>query len=235
MPVAGEDTKTYTQEEVEALFAEREAGLKQNRDEALKEAKNAKAQLKSYEGVDPSEYKSLKEAAAEAEKKKALAEGNLEVWKNQVTEQHKKEREQDAKRVQKYESAISKRLRQDELRKALVGKADPTMMELLVEHGSKFVHVRETDDDFEQFVGDEKGNPLVADGQGTPMTIDQFVDQRLKSKFPTAFLGTGSTGGGAAKSSGSAGGTKSIASTNDPSFLANLTDIASGKTTVAAQ
>lgn len=232
-PVA--DPKTYTQEEVDAIVAERDA-IKANRDDALTEAKRAKAALKNYEGIDPAEYKKLKEASDEAARKAALAEGNLEAWKKQVTEQHQKERESDAKRIAKYENAIGRRLREDELRKALVGKADPSMMELLVEHGSKFIHVRETDDDFEHFVADAKGTPLVADGKGTPMDVPAFVEQKLKVQFPGAFLGSGSSGGGATKSNGGAGGgsPRVIASTNSPDFLANLTEIATGKTTVGS-
>lgn len=229
-----ESTETITKEQYDAMVAERDA-LKTNRDEVLTEAKKAKAALKNYDGVDPTEYRTLKEAAAEAEKKRALAEGNLEAWKKQVTDQHTKEREGDAKKLTKYESAISRRLKQDELRKALVGKADPTMMELLVEHGSKFIQVRETDDDFEHVVVDEKNNPLVGDSKGSPMSVEQFVEQKLKAKFPGAFLGTGSSGGGATKSTGSAGGsTGRIASTNSPDFLAQLAGVASGKTKVGS-
>jgi hypothetical protein len=232
-PVA--DPKSYTQEEVDAIIAERDA-IKANRDDALTEAKKAKAALKGYEGIDPAEYKKLKDAADEAARKAALAEGNLETWKKQVTDQHQKERESDAKRIAKYETAIARRLKEDELRKALVGKADPTMMELLVEHGSKFIHVRETDDDFEHFVADAKGNPLVADGKGTPMDVSTFVDQRLKAQFPAAFLGSGSSGGGATKSSGSAGGRAPavIANTNSPEFLQNLERIHKGEAKVGA-
>jgi hypothetical protein len=177
--------------------------------------------------------KTLKEAAAEAERKRALAEGNLEEWKKQVTDQHQKERESDAKRIAKYEGAIGRRLKQDELRKALVGKADPSMMELLVEHGSKFIHVRETDDDFEHFVADAKGNPLVADGKGTPMDVPTFVEQRLKVQFPGAFLGSGSTGGGATKPTGGAGGPSTI-SKSDLFKGDNLKKAARGEVTVAS-
>lgn len=209
--MAEDNDQQFTKEQYEALAAEREALFNKNK-ELLGETKKAKDLAKRFEGFDPDEYRTLKEAAAEAERKKALAEGNLEVWKKQVTDQHQKERESDQKRVSKYESALNRRFKQDELRKALVGKADPTMMDLLVEHGSKFIHVKETDDDFESFVGDEKGNPFVADGQGTAMTIDQFVDQRLKQKYPGAFLGSGSSGGGASKSTaGGGGGTQTIA------------------------
>lgn len=231
--MAGE---SFTQEQVDAMIAERLAaeveGLKKNQQEALKEAKAAKAKLAAFEGIDPAEYRTLKEAADDAERKRALAEGNLDAWKKQVTDAHQKEREADAKRLAKYESSLAKRLKQDELRKALVGKADPTMMELLVEHGSKYVHIRETDEDFEQFVADEKGNPLVGDGKGSPMTIDQFVDQNLKTKFPAAFLGTGSSGGGASRSNGGAGGVRTVARDDSRAFIANLEDIAKGKVDV---
>lgn len=226
------DPKTYSQDEVDAIVAERDA-IKANRDEALTEAKKAKAALKGYDGINPDEYKRLKEAADEAARKAALAEGNLEVWKKQVTDQHQKERDADAKRIAKMDTAISRRLRHDELRKALVGKADPAMMELLVEHGSKYIHVRETDDDFEGYVADQKGNPLVADGKGTPMDVATFVEQRLKTQFPGAFLGTGSSGGGAPKSTGGAsGGEKTISANDTKAWNANLADIASGKVKV---
>jgi hypothetical protein len=237
MPVAGEENAGNEGQapDIEAIVAERTAALKQNTDQAIRELRQARAKLKDYEGVDPEEHRALKSAADEAARKQALAEGNLEVWKKQVTDQHQKEKSGLESRLAKFESFTSRTLRNDELRKALVGKADPSMMELLVEHGSKFIHVRETDEGFEKYVGDEKGNAMVADAQGSPMTTEVFVDQVLKSKFPGAFLGSGSSGGGAPRSNAGGGGVTTIASTNDPSFLANLDSVAAGKTQVAGQ
>jgi hypothetical protein len=237
MPVAGEENAGNEGQapDIEAIVAERTAALKQNTDQAIRELRQARAKLKDYEGVDPEEHRALKSAADEAARKQALAEGNLEVWKKQVTDQHQKEKSGLESRLAKFESFTSRTLRNDELRKALVGKADPSMMELLVEHGSKFIHVRETDEGFEKYVGDEKGNAMVADAQGSPMTTEVFVDQVLKSKFPGAFLGSGSSGGGATRSNAGGGGVTTIASTNDPSFLANLDSVAAGKTQVAGQ
>jgi hypothetical protein len=237
MPVAGEENAGNEGQapDIEAIVAERTAALKQNTDQAIRELRQARAKLKDYEGVDPEEHRALKSAADEAARTQALAEGNLEVWKKQVTDQHQKEKSGLESRLAKFESFTSRTLRNDELRKALVGKADPSMMELLVEHGSKFIHVRETDEGFEKYVGDEKGNAMVADAQGSPMTTEVFVDQVLKSKFPGAFLGSGSSGGGATRSNAGGGGVTTIASTNDPSFLANLDSVAAGKTQVAGQ
>jgi hypothetical protein len=224
------DPKTYTEDEYNAMIAERDA-LKANRDQALTEAKAAKKKLADYDGVDAAEYKALKEANAEAERKKALAEGNLETWKKQVTDQHQKERETDAKRIAKLTAALDKR-KVAKLTEALA-KADavPEMMDLLVLKGSAAVRLRETDDDWEEYVGDEKGNPLVADGQGSPMSIQQFVEKSLKAQYPGAFKGSGSSGGGATKSTASGGG--SLVSSDGRAFLDNLKDLASGAKTMS--
>ena len=65
--------KVFTQEEVDAMVAEANKSLEANRNTILEEAKRAKEALASFEGVDPKEYKRLKDAAAEAERQKAEA------------------------------------------------------------------------------------------------------------------------------------------------------------------
>ena len=236
--MAGE-SETYTKEQVDAMIAERLAseveGLKKNRDEIAKEAKAAKARLTAYDGIDPEEFKRLKAAAEEAEHKKAAAEGDFSKLKEQMVQRHQQELGTRDKRVAKLESALNRRLTTDELRKALTGKVLPEYAELIVEHGARFLKVQETDDDFDVVITDGKGNALVADGKGSPMTLEQFVDQNLKSKFPGAFAGTGSSGGGATRSTGGAsGGSKTIASTNSPEFIASLKGISDGSVTVGS-
>ena len=229
--MAGDEIKTYTQEEVEALWAEREKGLRANRDEALKEAKKAKETLRNYEGVDPEEYQRLKNAAEDAERRKAEAQGDFKKLESQLLDRHKQEMDQAQSRAKKLQGALEKRLVQAELTKAIAAKRGNA--DLLLPHAERFVRVRETDDDFVAYVADEQGNQLVADGQGTPMTFDQLVEQTLMTKFPAAFEGTGSNGGGASRSSGgAAGGSKSIAADDSSAFLANLEAIATGKVEV---
>ena len=227
---------TFTKEEVDALIAERLAseteGLKKNRDELAKEAKTAKARLASYEGVDPDEFKRLKHAAEEAEQKKAAAEGDFTKLRDQMVAKHNDELSVKEKRIAKYEAALNRRLTTDELRKALTGKVLPEYAELLVEHGSKFLKVQETDDDFEYLITDGKGNALVADGKGSPMNIDQFVEQTLKAKYPGAFVGTGSSGGGAPRSTGGASGVRTVARDDMKGFVDNVEAIAKGKVEV---
>ncbi len=239
MPVAGEN-ETYTKEQVDAMIAERVAtevdGLKRNRDELAKEAKAAKAKAAAYEGFDPDEYKRLKTSAEEAEQKRLTAEGDFTKLREQLVNKHNTELGAKDKRISKFESALNRRLTTDELRKALTGKALPEYQDLLVEHGAKYLQLRETDDDFDYVITDGKGNPVIANGQGAPMTMDLFVEQTLKSKYPSAFQGTGSSGGGATKSTGGASGSATppgtIARGDQRAFMANLDAIAKGKVEV---
>ena len=100
----------------------------------------------------------------------------------------------------------------------------------MLPHAEKWVKVRETDDDFEAYVVDEVGTPLMADGQGTPMTFDTLVQEKLIPIYPRAFEGTGSSGGGAARSvSGATGRGRTIAAADGDSFMANLEAIAKGE------
>lgn len=230
--MAGEPTdKTYTQAEVDALLQQEVAGLKANRDELAKEAKRAKEALKNYEGVDPEEHRKLKEAAAEAERRKATAEGDFKSLEKQLVERHTAELAGRDGKIGKLQAALERRLVEAQLTKAIAEKKG--VPDLLLPYARQFVRVKETEDDFEAYIADEKGNPLYADGRMTPMDFGAFVEQHLMAKFPRAFDGTGSSGGGASRSNAGGGGVGVIADTNSPDFLRNLADIASGKAQVA--
>lgn len=221
----------YTQEEYDAMVAERDA-VKHNRDEVLKEAKKAKDALKNYDGVDPAEFKTLKQAAEEAERKKAAAEGDFNTLKKQLVDAHTKELEARDAKAAKLTRALERR-KVSKLTEALAkAEALPDMMDLLVLKGSASVRLRETDEDFEEFVADDKGNALVADGKGTPMDLDTFVIQKLKTQYPGAFKGTGSSGGGATKSTASGGGVRTIKASDGDAFVKYAKEIASGEVEV---
>ena len=230
-----EATETYTQEQVDALISERlaaeTAGLKTSQRALLAEAKAAKDALRAYDGVDADQFKTLKAAADEAERKKAAAEGNFASLEKQLIEKHGQELTKAEARAAKLQSALEQRLVQAELT-AVIAKhrGDP---DLLMAIAAQNVRTRETETGFEAYVADAQGNPRIADGKGTPMSFDDLVTQVLIPKFARAFDGTGSTGGGAAKSSGSAGGTRVIPAGDNDAFIANLADVATGKSVVA--
>ncbi len=227
--------KTFTQEEVDALVSETTAGLKSQQTTLLDEAKKAKTALAAFDGFDLEEFTRLKEAEEVAKRQKALGEGDWKTLEHNQNEAHGKVveahgvqlAERDA-HIDKLVGALQKHLVDAELTKAIsAAKGDAA---LLLPHARAFVQTRETDEGFEVFVTDEKGTPLVSDGQGTPMTMAQLVEGKLVDEYPRAFEGTGSSGGGASKSS--AGGQRiagTIAADDGGSFMDNLDGIAEGK------
>ena len=224
---------TYSQEQLTAAIEEKIAGLKANRDEVLKEAKAAKERLKAFEGVDPDEHKRLKLEAEALVVKKATAEGDFKALEKQLIDRHAAEVAGRDTKIAKMQKAIEQRLVQAELRKAIGEKGGlADMADLLLEYGARNVRVKETDDGFEAYVVDGAGNPMIADGKGTPMDIAGFVESTLMQKYPRAFAGTGSSGSGAAKSNAGGGGAKVIAAGDNNAFLANLKGIADGSVRV---
>lgn len=222
----------FTQEEVDAMIQEQTSKLKAHADELLTEAKRAKAALRDYDGVDPKKFRELKEAAEAAERAKAAADGDFKALERQMIERHTSELSGRDKQIQKMTRVLERSKVDSELIRAIAAKkGDP---DLLLPYARQFGRMRETDDDFEGYVSDERGNPLVADGKGTPMNFESFVEQHLMVKFPRAFEGTGSSGGGAPKShaGGGGGGPKSITVGDNDAFIGSLHDIAGGKVDV---
>ena len=230
-------TTTFTQEQLDEAVKDALAQAKAGNDEAFgnlwKEAKQAKAKLAAYDGVDAEEYKKLKAAAEKAERERAEAEGDFKSIEAQLKERHAQELAAKDKVLAKYRSAVDKRVKQAELIKAIVAAGgDPA---LLLPHAEKFVDVRETDNDFEAFIIDEQGQPLVADGQGTPMTLEMVIQEKLVPQFPRAFGGTGSSGGGASRSDAGGGGAgpRKVSASDPDAWFANLDGIVSGKVGVS--
>lgn len=222
--------KTYTEEEMQAAISEKTKIVAKNQ-ELLDEAKSAKKRLAEYDGLDPAEAKQLKQKALDAEASAAAARGDVSVREKQLIEKHTEETRKATEKIAKRDRAIAKRTAEAELRAALAAAdADPEYQDLLLLEGERFVKAVEHDDDFIAIVTDAKGNARVADGQGTPFSIAQFVEQDLKAKYPGAFKGTGSSGGGASRAAGGASGVtpKTIAA-GSPDFLKHLDKIAKGE------
>ena len=224
-----------TQADVDKAVKEALVAAKKDGDTAYnalwQEAKTAKEAAKSFDGIDVDEYKKLKAASAKAEREKAEAEGDFQSLEEQLVARHKTELEAKDVVTEKYRVAMNKRLVEAELTRAITSaKGDAT---LLLPHAERFVRVRETEDDFEAFVVDEKGQPMFADGQATPATFETLVTEKLMAQFPMAFEGTGSSGGGATRSAGGAGGhARTIQFGDKAAMMANIEDVASGKTVV---
>jgi hypothetical protein len=217
-----DETKTFTQDEVDAAIAERVAaevaGLKKNRDEALRELKALRADLGD---VDPKEARDLKTRFAELEQKaKADSAG--------VTSEALKKLRAEAR--SEFEKEFGPRLEElgtlrSENRSL---KLDTVVKNLMAKAG---VRAERIDPLFrlsgERFDLTEDGKPMVKDAS---KEVDRFIIEDLSKEFPEFFNGSGSSGGGAAKSTAGSGGV--IASGDQAAFLSNLQGIASGKVQV---
>lgn len=227
--MAGE---TYTQEQVDAMIAERLAtevdGLKKSQAQLLKEKKEAQARAALFEGLDPEETKALKTKFEELERTaKAQAAG---ITSEQLT---KLRQEAATEYEKKYGPVLSER---DQLKQEIRGlKLDAVVKGLMAKAGARAERIdalfRLSSDRFDLT---DDGKPMVKDAT---KEVDKFITEDLLKEYPEFFQGTGSSGGGASKSNGGAGGvvTRIAAPTNGvfgPEFLQNLKGISEGKTVV---
>lgn len=227
---------TFTQEQVDALIAERLAaeteGLKKNQAELLREAKAAKARLAAYDGIDPEEHRRLKAAAEDAERKRLAGEGDYKALERQLIERHAKELEARDARNTALTRALERELIDAAAAKA-IAEAKGSVKGLLP-HVKPHIRVAEVDGEFVAQVVDSKGNQRIGDAKGTLMTIPQLVEEfKGDSDLARLFEGSGSSGGGAPKSTGGAGGgARSIVAGDARAWNANLADIAKGNVEV---
>ena len=226
-----EGEATYTQADIDAAIEKATSGLKANRDEVLKELKSLKSKVGQFEGFDPEEYKALKAAQAKAEEDKAKGEGNWKALEAQLHDKYAKEINKYKDRESRLQSALEKEL-VDAAASRAIAEAKGSVKGLLP-HVRPHIRVVEEDGKFVAKVVDQDGNPRIGDDRN-PLSINGLIAE-FKSDPDLARLyeGSGSSGGGAAASRGSATGASTIARGDNDGFLANLDGIASGKVTVA--
>jgi len=234
--VAGEP-KNYTQEELDAILAEKVGeldGLKRNQAEAIKEAKAAKAKLAGYEGIDPEEFKRLKQAADDAEKKRLAGEGDFKALEAQLVKKMADQEAAHTVTTQRYRGAIEQHLIDAEAVRELAQHSDSPGL-LLPHVKSQMKVMEESDGKFVARVVDASGNVRIGKGAGAaPMTLPELMEEMKADKtFAPAFRGSGSSGGGATRSTGGAsGGVATIAAGDKKGFIDNVEAIAKGKVNV---
>jgi hypothetical protein len=227
-----DETRTYTQEEVDALIAEREGGLKSNRDQVLTEKKALEKQLEKYKNVDPDKYAQLVAQAEQAERDRASKEGDFKALEKQLIDKHTTEIEKRESRITQLTRALEQRLIDAEAA-GVIAELKGSVKGLLP-HVKPHIRVVEVDGEFVAQVVDGKGNPRIGDAKGNPMSIKQLVEEmKSDNELARLFEGTGSSGGGASRSSAAGGGgVTRIAAGDNNAFITNLEGIASGKVEV---
>ena len=225
---SGGGETTFKQADIDAAVTEALAGAKSKDDVAFqnlwKEGKEAKAALKAFEGLDPKEAKSALAKLKELET--AAKAGELDVGKDQL-------------------EAIRKDVISDLEGEYLPLKADNETLkgglrELQLDNQVKIIMAKQgvraerIDTLFrlaaDKFDLDDDGEPMLAGHPGKD--VPKYITEVLGEEYPEFWPSSGSSGGGASKSTGGAGGQRSIALSDKDAISANLEDIASGKVTV---
>ncbi len=187
---------------------------------------------RSTEGVDPKKYQELTQAAEEAERKRLASEGDFKSLEKQLVEKYEGEIGKEREVGKKYLTAMERYMIDAAAATELAKHSDSP--KLLLPHIKSRMKVIEQDGEFHARIVDDSGNVRIGKGQGSaPMTLSELVEEMKQDKeFAPAFRGTGSSGGGASRSSGSAGGSKVVPAGDNAAFIANLAEIATGKVAV---
>jgi hypothetical protein len=223
------DPQTFTQEQVDAMVQEKLAAAKAEGDKAFSslwdEAKAAKQKLKDYEGVDPNEYRSLKDKLTQLEQqakaeKAGITSQELDRLRGEVRADLEAQYQPHITKAQQL-AAENRALKLDSVVKAQMAQAGVRSERIDALY-------RLTADEFDLT---DDGKPMVKSRMGTP--VEKFVGEELVKQYPEFFAGSGSSGGGAPRSSGGAGTRAPTRISNDPaSLLANIDRLAKGEVTV---
>jgi hypothetical protein len=172
------------------------SGLKTKNAELIGTNKKLAERAKLLGDRTPEDVQADLEFAAKAREDKAKAEGNFTALQTQMAEKHAKELDGVKKRTVKIEGKLYDVLAKREVEAAITAAGGNA--KVMLPHILPFIKVTEHDDDFTAQVVDAKGNPRIVDGQATPMTIAQLVEQfKADEVFGDNFKASDVKGGGA--------------------------------------
>lgn len=223
-----------------ALTKERDA--REALDKALKAFKDDAGNPVKAEDVK-SAYARLSQVVSDKER----LETDIERVKTQMATAHQAEITKEKNKTAAVLKALEKRVVENECLKAIdaaKGKA-----KVLLPHVRQFVRMVEKGGDYVAEVIDDKGTARVADGNGSPFTIDALVSE-LKNDpdYAPNFEASGASGGGAGggsgagagggsdrRGAGAGGSVRKVSSHDQDAMNASIEDIATGKAVVVAQ
>lgn len=187
-------------------ISEIQAALKK----ANKEAADRRNALKNYEGVDPEEFRRLKQEAEERAAKDAEAKGEWDKLKEQIVSKHQAELVSKEQRIQALQGALESHLIDARATAAIV--AAKGVPQLLLPHVKSRLRVVEAEGKFDVQVLDASGGQLIADAKGTPAGIADLVESfKADPIYGRAFEASGASGGGTQPGGGGSAPKKSMA------------------------
>jgi NADH dehydrogenase/NADH:ubiquinone oxidoreductase subunit G len=195
----------------------------------------AEADLKKWTKLGDAE----KAAAAlakvqEYDEKELERKGEFEKIRTQMAEKHEGELKTVRDQLSGKDKAIEKLL-VDSVATAAISK-HKGKVKVLLPHVKAHVKVEWEAGEPVAKVVDDQGDPIVGDGKGTYMNIEQYVESLKKdADFGANFEATAASGGGAAnsgKGTPAAAGAKTVSITDQSAMNDNIEAIAKGTVTV---
>ena len=222
--VGGADT-TYTQDQLDAKIAEANKALEAKRAELLDEVKTLK---RRYDGIDPDEYRQVTQRLSELEQQQQADQAGLS------SEELAKLRQDVAADIRKqFESNRDAGLEAFSWARELADENRALKLDAVVkaEMAKGGARAERIDALFkltqERFQLTSDGKPVLRDHPATELS--KYVADELRTEYPEFYNGSGSSGGGASKSTASGGGySQKIAADDQKGFIDNLEAIADG-------
>ena len=228
-------TSLYVQREdgkfqLDADGVEDVTGLKSALERVKRDLRDAKGRLPA--DFDPEKYQELLALQEEFSKGK-LTEKQREEFENlkgQLAKQHEKEVTKLQTQLRDLQGALQHELVTSRATQAIAGKRGS--VKLLLPHLERQSNVQEVNGKYTPVIVDPDGNVRYGKGD-VPMTYEELLDEMLEDDaFKGAFEGTGSSGGGATRSTAGGGSKRVVAAGDNSAFISNLEAIAKGEVKV---
>ena len=185
-------------------------GLKSALEKERQAARNASAQVKSWQalGKTPEEIQALIASQEQAERDKLTKNGEWDKLRDQMLTQHRVELSKKDEAISSARQALDKHLVDATAVSAIAAAKGSSV--LLLPHIRQSVRVVEENGEFAVRVVDRLGNPRV-NGKGEFLSIDDLVSEmRQSDEYGRAFDATGTTGSGSQNGGPGTSGTKTI-------------------------
>ncbi len=187
----GDPPKTFTQAEVDAMVG----GLKTKNAELLGLNKTLKTRADVIGERTPEEVAADLEFATKAREDAQRKAGEFDTLKLDMAKRHAGEIEKVKSETTRLQGKLFDILGKREAEKSIEAKGGSKP--LLLPHIEKQIRVVEEDGEYVARVVDSKGNVRIGDGKGTPMSIEQLVEEfRANADYGPAFKPTDSSGSG---------------------------------------
>lgn len=176
------------------------SGLKRNADSILSEKKKLADQLKQFDGVDPEEYRTLKQKMQEIEQKQLQGETDPDKLLQKLEEKYRPQIEAKDKELERIKANWIEDRRKNAISDAVSKHgANPHTMPRFLDG---FVEAIDKDGEVVLSVLSDDGTPILGE-DGKPMSVSAFVESlKGKEEYAGLFPPSGLSGGGATNTSG---------------------------------